>query len=231
MKQILLSVFFYSLIHFGAQAQTTYLEYDDLPIEVASNTTKTSTSKELAESLLPADAKKLEIKASKRYVDLHGDRNVQFSVNSNYAKDFVWKFGDGSIVSGFQNTSHTYKDVGTYQVQVVASNEKDIWRENIEVVVVDSKAGLNLEEMGTYVVFPNDNLLELDIQLRMPKKEKNLLVDIADIEGSGIYKVDLGKVKRNQRVKVNFETLEPGKYYITLRGKRFSSISKLIVAK
>jgi hypothetical protein len=113
----------------------------------------------------------------------------------------------------------------------VASNEKDIWRENIEVVVVDSKAGLNLEEMGTYVVFPNDNQLELDIQLRMPKKEKNLLVDIADIEGSGIYKVDLGKVKRNQRVKVNFETLEPGKYYITLRGKRYSSISKLIVAK
>jgi len=231
MKQILLSVFFYTLIHLGAKAQTTYLEYDDLPAEVASNSLKTSATIEIAESTLPAEAKKLDIKASKRYVDLHGDRNVQFSVNSNYAKDFVWKFGDGSIVSGFQNTNHIFKEVGTYQVQVVASNEKDIWRENIEVVVVDSKAGLNLEEMGTYVVFPNDNQLELDIQLRMPRKERKLLVDITDISGDGIYNVNLGKVKRNQRVKVNFESLDPGKYYITLKGKRFSSISKLIVAK
>lgn len=231
MKQIILSVFFYTFFHLGTQAQTSYLEYDDLPTEVASNVAKPASSKEIFETNASVIEHKLDIKASKKYVDLHGDRNVQFSVNSNYAKDFVWKFGDGSIISGFQNTNHTYKDVGTYQVQVVASNEKDIWRENIEIIVVDSKAGLNLEEMGTYVVFPNDNLLELDIQLRMPKKEKNLLVDIADIEGSRIYKVDLGKVKRNQRVKVNFETLEPGKYYITLRGKRFSSISKLIVAK
>lgn len=229
MKQILLSVLFYTITSL-LQAQTSYAEYEDMPVDFALNS-KTESSKSLTSAPELSEIKKIEIKASKRYVDIRGDKNVQFSVTSNFARDFVWKFGDGSMISGMQNTQHTFKDTGVYQVQVLASNEYEVMRESIEIVVVDSKQGMKLEEMGTYVVFPYDNQLLLDVELNLPRKEKQLFVNIDDLSGAGIYTKELRKVKRNQRVKLDFDTLEPGKYYITIRGKRFSSISKLIVAK
>lgn len=229
MKQILLSVLFYTITSL-LQAQTTFAEYDDMPVDFALNN---AAEKNKPASPTPelSEIKKIDIKASKRYVDIRGDKDVQFSVTSNFARDYVWKFSDGSMISGMQNTQHTFKETGVYQVQVLASNENEVMRESIDIVVVDSKQGMKLEEMGTYVVFPSDNQLLLDVELNLPRKEKLLFVNIDDISGSGIYTKELRKVKRNQRVKLDFDTLEPGKYYITIKGKRFSSISKLIVAK
>jgi hypothetical protein len=173
----------------------------------------------------------LNIKASVIHLDLAKEKKIEFSARSEWATSFVWKFGDGSTTSGFQHVQHEFKKPGTYEVTVLATNEKEVAKKSIQVVVVDRTADLELEEMKTYHVFPADNKLEANFQLNLPKREKNLMLEMKDIAGSRIYQFPLGKVRKKQKIRVDLQNLEPGKYYAVLKGKRYSLVSKIIVAR
>ncbi len=173
----------------------------------------------------------LDIKASALHLDLSKEKKIEFSARSEWATNFVWKFGDGSTTSGFQHVQHEFKKPGTYEITVLATNEKEVAKQSIEVVVVDKKAALELEEMEHYYVFPADNKLEADFQLNLPKREKNLMLEMKDIAGSRIYQFSLGKVRKKQKIHVDLQHLEPGKYYAVLKGKRYSLVSMITVAR
>lgn len=173
----------------------------------------------------------LEIKASRMTVDLKSEKTVEFSARSSWAKSFVWKFGDGSTMSGFQHVNHAFEKPGTYKVTVIASNEKETAKETIEVTVVDRSEPLKLEEMKHYIVFPYDNKLEAAIQLDLPRREKHLFMEVQDVEGNRLYEIEIGKVKKRQLIHVDLQNLDSGKYYAVLKGRKYSLVSRLTVAR
>jgi len=173
----------------------------------------------------------LEIKASRIHVDLNSEQQVEFSAKTGWATDFVWKFGDGSTVSGFQNVSHQFKNPGSYKVTLFASNETETARKDIEIHVIDNASPLELKEMHHYIVFPHDNKLEADIQLNLPRKEKHLRMQIQDVEGNPVFEYEIGRVKKRSVIHVDLRNLENGKYYAVLKGRKYSLVSKLTVTR
>lgn len=171
------------------------------------------------------------VKASKVFVDFNSNAPVEFSAIAPWATDYIWKFGDGSVISGIQNASHLFKTPGVYKVSVTASNANQIQNETIEIKVIDNGNYLKLEEMGHFVVFPVDNKLVADIQLDLPTRERKLYIEIQDIEGNQVIERMVGKVKKKQKVKLDMNDLAEGKYYAILKGKRFSMISKITIIR
>lgn len=179
----------------------------------------------------PAKSLDLEIKASNLTIDLKKNKQVEFSARTAWATNFVWKFGDGSTMSGFQHVKHEFKKPGKYEVTLLASNKEQVAKQTIEVNVVDNSAPLELEEMEHYIVFPANNSLEVDIQLNLPRKEKHLLLEVKNVEGERVFEYEVGKVRKTELIHVDLQNLEAGKYYAVLKGRRYSLVSRLTVAR
>jgi len=173
----------------------------------------------------------LEIKTSKIHIDLSKEKQVEFSARSEWATNFVWKFGDGSIISGFQHVQHEFKHPGIYLVTLIASNNEEVAKKTLEVTVVDPNAALELEEMVHFFVFPADNKLEVNFQLNMPRKEKHLVLEMQDATGSSVYQFEIGKARKKELIHVDLRNLDAGKYYAVLKGKRYSLVSRITVAR
>lgn len=182
-------------------------------------------------SKTPAKSLDLEIKASRKNVDLKNEQQVEFSAKTGWATNFVWKFGDGSTVSGFQHVKHEFKKPGKYEVVLLASNKNQVAKQTLEINVVDNSIPLELEEMEHYIVFPSDNKLQATIQLNLPKKEKHLLFEVKNVEGERVFEYEVGKVRKKDIINVDLQNLEAGKYYAVLKGQKFSLVSKLTVAR
>lgn len=179
----------------------------------------------------PAAEADLHIKVSRLRIDLARESEIELSARTGWAKDFVWKFGDGKVTSGFQHVKHKYERPGKYQIILLASNGDKIERQQLEVEVTDSRAPLELQEMEHYIVFPHDNKLEARVQLNLPKKERKLRFQIQDIEGHEVFEYSLGRVRKREIVNVDLKNLPDGKYYAVLKGKKYSLVSRLTVMR
>jgi len=173
----------------------------------------------------------LDIKASKLNIDLKSEKQVEFSAKTSWAKNFVWKFGDGTIVSGFQHVKHKFTKAGTYDVTLQASDGENSYSKSIEVNVIDNSQPLELEEMEHYVIFPHNNKMEAEIQLDLPRKEKHLMLEVQDCEGNKIMQQQIGRVKKQSLIKVDMQELADGKYYAILKGKKYSLVSRITIVR
>jgi hypothetical protein len=218
-----------------AFAQTAYVTGDpiaygqsipgyDLLAELTDAEAKPKTYRE-AENL------DLEIRASHIHLDLAKEKKVEFSARTEWATKFVWKFGDGSTMSGFQHVQHEFSAPGTYEVTLIASDDKEVAKQTIQVIVLDKSEPLELEEMEQFYVFPANNKLEAEFQLNLPRKEKHLVLEMKNISGDRVYQFEIGKVRKHQKIKVDLQNLEAGKYYAVLKGKKYSLVSRITVAK
>jgi len=179
----------------------------------------------------PSTEADLHIKASRLNIDLAKEGEIELSAKTGWAKDFIWKFGDGKMTSGFQHVKHKYERPGKYQITLLASNGDKLERQQVEIEVVDSRVPLELEEMEHYIVFPHDNKLEAHVQLNLPKRERDLHIQIQNIEGHEVFEYTLGRVRKRQIVKIDMKDLPDGKYYAVLKGKKFSLVSRLTVIR
>ena len=213
----------------NAQTGDVFVQSETQPgYELLSAFTDKQTANKLLSKTINTD---LSIRASSLIIDLASEQEVEFAANSSWANEFVWKFGDGSSLSGFRNVSHKFSKPGKYQVEVIASNKDEISRKTIEIEVVDQSAPLELEEMEHYIVFPHDNKLEVDVRLNLPRREKKLHFEVQDVQGNQVYQFEVGRVRRKQLIHIDLQNLESGKYYTVLKGKRFSMVSRLTVAR
>jgi hypothetical protein len=173
----------------------------------------------------------LDIKASRLNIDLNSEKQVEFSAKSSWAKNFVWKFGDGTVISGFQHVKHKFTAPGTYNVILQVSDGEEIYSKSLEIKVVDNSKPLELEEMEHYVIFPHDNKMEAEIQLNLPRREKNLQLEIQDCEGNKLMQQSIGRVKKQSIIKVDMQDLADGKYYAILKGKKYSLVSRITLVR
>ncbi len=179
----------------------------------------------------PSAEADLYIKASRLRLDLAKEQEVELSARTGWAKDFVWKFGDGKVVSGFQHVKHRYEKAGTYQITLLASSGDKLERQQIELEVVDSRQPEEWQEMEHYIVFPHNNRLEAKVQMNLPKKERKMRFQIQDIEGREVFEYKLGKVRKREIVSIDLRNLPDGKYYAVLKGKKYSLVSRLTVTR
>ena len=177
------------------------------------------------------NAQDLEIKTSALYVDLKTSGEVEFSARSGWANQFIWKFGDGEIASGVQYVKHAFDKPGTYKVTLIASNDEASAKKQIEVTVVDTHQPLELEEMEHFIVFPQNNKLETDIKLNLPKRERKLRFQVQDVKGNQVFEHYVGRVGKRETIRVDLQNLPDGKYYVVLKGKKFSMVSRLSVVR
>jgi hypothetical protein len=173
----------------------------------------------------------LDIKASRLNLDLNREKQIEFSAKSEWAKNFVWKFGDGTVISGFQHVKHKFNEPGLYKVTLQASDGEESIVKSIEVRVVDNSKPLELVEMEHYVIFPHNNKMEADIQLDLPRKEKKLIIEVQDVEGHKVFERYIGKVKKRSIINVDLQELADGKYYAILKGRKYSLVSRLTIVR
>jgi len=210
---------------------SSYTFLDDELFDELPKASKALSSNSFTHDELAINTNRLTVKASKHYIDFNSESPVEFSASADWATDYIWRFGDGSVASGIQNATHKFKEPGVYKVTVTASNENQIQNETIEIKVIDNQKGIKLEEMGHFVVFPTNNKLEANIQLDLPTREKKLYLELQDIAGNQVVEQLVGKVRRKQKIKVDMGEIPEGKYYTIIKGKKFSMISHITVIR
>lgn len=232
MKQTLLPTYLFFLVTFSSLGILSAQNRNDLAVNVQELPGYALLSElNLEEKLSSGTKKELELKVSKQKIVLGRDSMVEFSAKSKWAKDYIWKFGDGSSLSGFQHVQHMYEKPGKYQVILIASNEDEASRKEIEIEVLANPSALEIKEMGHYFVFPNNNKLITDIQLDLPKNEKRFRVEIKDNRGARVFEKKYGRVKKDQIITLDLTDLEDGRYYAILKGKKYSVLSKVTIVR
>lgn len=232
MKRTLLPTYLFFLVTFSSLGILSAQNRNDLAVNVQELPGYALLSElNLEEKLSSGTKKELELKVSKQKIVLGRDSMVEFSAKSKWAKDYIWKFGDGSSLSGFQHVQHMYEKPGKYQVILIASNEDEASRKEIEIEVLANPSALEIKEMGHYFVFPNNNKLITDIQLDLPKNEKRFRVEIKDNRGVRVFEKKYGRVKKDQIITLDLTDLEDGRYYAILKGKKYSVLSKVTIVR
>ncbi len=80
--------------------------------------------------------------------------SILFGDNStNYPTQWNWNFGDGGISSD-QNPTHTYNNVGSYNVTLIASNSIGSDTTS-QIITVENCAGIDLYEKHGVLIYPN----------------------------------------------------------------------------
>jgi PKD repeat protein len=110
-------------------------------------------------------------------VDTTDCPTVLFNSNDPIGTTWNWTFGDGSTGTG-NNPSHTYSSMGTFTVDLIASNEC-YSASTTGAVVVDCFIGLENSNAPRLSVFPNPNngTFQLNAQLPFPSELTFILMD------------------------------------------------------
>jgi hypothetical protein len=89
--------------------------------------------------------------------------NVQFVSNSPNADEFMWSFGDGSIINGTANTSYSYAQPGTYTVTLTVGDSAGCSATYSQVITVTSTTGIsNVTEGGDISMWSYRNKIYVD---------------------------------------------------------------------
>jgi PKD repeat protein len=76
---------------------------------------------------------------------------IQFENNSLNAMNSKWTFGDGSSVNNETSPSHSYTDLGTYEIMLEVESPEGCFDEQAkQIYVVDPKVDLSIDEITTF---------------------------------------------------------------------------------
>jgi hypothetical protein len=159
---------------------------------------------------------------------------VEFTNNTPFMEylDFVWDFGDGESIHSNDNTIiHEYKEVGLFDVKLIAS-ASDFG--SIDSVVLESYINCRVDvttSIGTEAVrlsepkvqpnpFNNKTMISFDnpdhdlFSLRIIDQNGRILQEINNLRGSS--------------VEINRKNLPPGLHFVELTGKK-TRVAKIVI--
>ncbi|MFO8054061.1 MAG: C25 family cysteine peptidase [Bacteroidales bacterium] len=156
--------------------------------------------------------------------DKTNDPEVQFNENSEYAKSYLWEFGDGTT-STKQNPTHTYTANGTYDVKLKVFNDcgedSVIKQVQIETVSIDQYTEKPLS------VYPNPTTDFITIEL--PGEIKgDVLLQIVDQTGKHVDAETLN-VQNDKVIRKSLENMAAGTYYIMIHKEGETYMSKIVL--
>lgn len=148
---------------------------------------------------------------------------IQFSASATNSTQYVWDFGDGSIISGVVNPEFYYWFPGSYTVVLTASNSYGCFDSAVvDVEVLNAVSGIDDKKEQKFRVFADNRTLQL--QLSELKSATQLI--IYDMAGHRLMQFDVQAANQS----FFLANTPPGIYLASLHSEDGRLTQKFVVA-
>ena len=153
---------------------------------------------------------------------------VTFDNTTNWAKFYVWHFGDGTTDTIYTNNtsiSHFYANDGRYDVVLEAHNYYQI-DTIIQSIQIGSSVGINNAKGNTFELLNanTDNAYQLNISLN---RAQNVCILITNISGQTVKDISISTQKEISQL-INLNEFSKGIYIIKVNTSENSFVKKVI---
>lgn len=153
---------------------------------------------------------------------------VTLDNTSNWAKFYIWHFGDGSTDTVYTNNTsitHFYANDGRYDVVLEAHNYYQI-DTIIQSIQIGSSVGINNAKGNTFELLNanTDNAYQLNISLN---RAQNVCILITNISGQTVKEISISNQKEISQL-INLNEFSKGIYIIKVNTSENSFVKKVI---
>lgn len=153
---------------------------------------------------------------------------VTLDNTTNWAKFYVWHFGDGSTDTVYTNNTsitHFYANDGRYDVVLEAHNYYQI-DTIIQSIQIGSSVGINNAKGNTFELLNanTDNAYQLNISLN---RAQNVCILITNISGQTVKEISISNQKEISQL-INLNEFSKGLYIIKVNTSENSFVKKVI---
>jgi autotransporter-associated beta strand protein len=141
---------------------------------------------------------------------------IQFDYSGNGATDFLWNFGDGTVVENANSVSHVYNLPGIYSVTLTASNSTCSAVSTFEVAVTDQATGISELIKNRLNVFPNPTSTLINIGNLTSVSGKPEMIEVYDASGKLVERKQLSNVIAGSLITLPVSELSNGLYKVVL---------------
>jgi PKD repeat protein len=149
-----------------------------------------------------------------------------FTNTSSNGNAYSWDFGDGAN-STSQNPSHIYATTGSYNVQLIVTNNcgSDTITEQVSV-----STGINdpLNNNEQWNIFPNPTSGKSAIILTSDANDE-ISLDVYDLLGNNLHSEDIQINKGKNQFLLNLSDLDHGIYYVRIKSSFGNSIISKVI--
>lgn len=146
-----------------------------------------------------------------------------FTDASSNATSWRWEFGDGNI-STLQNPSHTYAQVGNYDVKLRLNGLSCSKTETVSVISGIDGTG----DKGLFSLFPNPSKGNITVKL-VREAKSGMYYSIQDLNGKIIKRARINQGSKSFNIEIN--DFESAMYLIQIEGSDFTEVRKLLLEK
>ncbi|MFN4122155.1 MAG: fibronectin type III domain-containing protein [Flavobacteriales bacterium] len=160
------------------------------------------------------------------------DAIIEFVGNAQGASQYVWNFGDGTIVTGMLNPVHAYMQPGVYTVTFTATNGGCEATASSVIRVTNNTTGVNNAlAQSDVILYPNPAKDQANILLNIDRSETQVKVSIIDATGRLVSSRNVSDLRSGAIITLDVEGLANGMYEVVVEGNAFRTVRKLTIAK
>jgi PKD repeat protein len=160
------------------------------------------------------------------------DAIIEFQGTAQGASEYIWDFGDGTIVTGDLNPVHAYTSLGVYTVTFTALNNGCGSTATSTVSVTNDATGIGSATTSNgFSIFPNPATDVANLLLNVDRSENEVTISINDAAGRLVSTKLVNDVRSGAVIGLDINGLANGVYQVSVEGKNFRNVGRLTIAK
>lgn len=160
------------------------------------------------------------------------DAIIEFQGTAQGASEYIWDFGDGTIVTGDLNPVHAYTSLGVYTVTFTALNNGCGSTATSTVSVTNDATGIGSATTSNgFSIFPNPATDVANLLLNVDRTETKVTISINDAAGRLVSTKVVNDVRSGAVIGLDINGLANGVYQVSVEGKNFRNVGRLTIAK
>lgn len=160
------------------------------------------------------------------------DAIIEFQGTAQGASEYIWDFGDGTIVTGDLNPVHAYTSLGVYTVTFTALNNGCGTTATSTVSVTNDATGIGSATTNNgFSIFPNPATDVANLLLNVDRSESDVTISINDAAGRLVNTKLVNDVRSGSVIGLDINGLANGVYQVTVEGKNFRNVGRITIAK
>jgi PKD repeat protein len=160
------------------------------------------------------------------------DAIIEFQGTAQGASEYIWDFGDGTIVTGDLNPVHAYTSLGVYTVTFTALNNGCGSTATSTVSVTNDATGIGSATTNNgFSIFPNPATDVANLLLNVDRSENEVTISINDAAGRLVSTKLVNDVRSGAVIGLDINGLANGVYQVSVEGKNFRNVGRLTIAK